>query len=88
MKRAGIILILAYKSIVSPYWPGVCRYTPTCSSHARKMIEEFGLWKGGILALRRLLLCNPFIGYVQNLKSRLKVKDLKGYTRFRNGETL
>lgn len=88
MKRVGIILISAYKSIVSPYWPGVCRYTPTCSSHAREMIEEFGLWKGGILALRRLLLCNPFIGYVQGVKFRLKAKDLKVYTRFQKGETL
>ena len=50
-----------YQQVVSPYMPGQCRYIPTCSEYARDAIEHLGAWKGGRLALVRLMRCNPFI---------------------------
>jgi uncharacterized protein len=60
MKRAMLGLIRLYQSVLSPYWPGRCRYTPTCSHYAREAVERLGPWRGSLLALRRLLRCRPF----------------------------
>ena len=37
-----------------------CRYIPTCSEYAVTAIERYGAWKGGRMALWRVLRCNPF----------------------------
>lgn len=37
-----------------------CRYIPTCSQYAITAIERYGAWKGGWMALWRILRCNPF----------------------------
>lgn len=53
-------LIRFYQRAISPYFPPCCRYTPTCSAYAVEAITRYGPWKGGWLALRRLLRCHPF----------------------------
>lgn len=40
-----------------------CRYSPTCSEYAREAIIEYGCFKGCIMAVKRILRCNPFGGY-------------------------
>ena len=60
--RAGLALIAAYKYLLSPlfYALGVrCRHEPTCSAYAADAIRAQGLWRGGWLALGRLLRCRP-----------------------------
>lgn len=42
--------------------PSPCRYQPTCSSYAIEAIELHGGLRGGWLAFRRILRCNPFGG--------------------------
>ncbi len=37
-----------------------CRYYPTCSNYAIEAIEEYGAFKGSIMAIKRILRCNPF----------------------------
>ena len=37
-----------------------CRYTPTCSEYAIQAIEKYGAVKGSLLAIWRILRCNPF----------------------------
>ncbi len=60
MKRILIALVRFYRSAVSPCRPPCCRFTPTCSQYALEALEKYGAWKGGWLALRRVLRCNPF----------------------------
>lgn len=38
----------------------MCRHTPTCSNYAIEAIEYYGAFKGSILALKRILRCNPW----------------------------
>ena len=60
MKRILIGLIRFYQKAISPMWPPCCRFIPTCSAYAVEAVEKYGAWKGGWLALRRVLRCNPF----------------------------
>ena len=57
-----LLLIKFYQAAISPLTPAACRYTPTCSQYAREAIAKYGPFKGGWLALRRILRCNPFGG--------------------------
>jgi putative membrane protein insertion efficiency factor len=60
MKNFVIKLIKFYRRRISPLFPPQCKYYPTCSQYAITAIERFGLFKGGLLALWRILRCNPF----------------------------
>lgn len=59
IKKVLISMILFYKSYISPGIKPCCRFYPTCSSYALEAIEKFGTVKGLLLALRRVLRCNP-----------------------------
>ncbi|KPQ40554.1 MAG: membrane protein insertion efficiency factor YidD [Phormidium sp. OSCR] len=59
-KKVFLTLIRAYRLLISPWTLPSCRFHPTCSTYAVEAIERFGPWRGGLLALRRLLRCHPF----------------------------
>ena len=60
MKILLIWLIQGYRVLISPLLPPNCRFQPTCSQYAIEALERFGSWRGGILAVRRVLRCHPF----------------------------
>ncbi|MCF2616208.1 membrane protein insertion efficiency factor YidD [Oscillibacter valericigenes] len=60
MKHVLIWLIKFYRKVISPYTPRCCNYIPTCSQYALEAIEKYGALKGGWLAFKRILRCNPF----------------------------
>lgn len=60
MTRLLLVLIRAYQRFVSPYTPPSCRFYPSCSTYAVDAIARHGAWRGGYLAVRRLLRCHPF----------------------------
>ena len=60
MKKVILLLIRFYKRAISPYLPEACRFKPTCSEYAYVAIERFGILKGGVMAIWRILRCNPF----------------------------
>lgn len=60
MKKLLLKMIRFYRRCISPYKPACCRFTPTCSAYAMEAIEKYGAIKGGFLALKRILRCNPF----------------------------
>ena len=46
MKYILIFLINIYRAYISPRFPAVCRYTPTCSQYALEAIRKYGALKG------------------------------------------
>ncbi len=60
MKRVLLGLIRFYRKYVSPSRPPSCRFIPTCSAYALEAVEKYGALKGGWLAVRRFLKCQPF----------------------------
>ena len=59
-KRIMLGMIRFYRRFISPMFPPCCRFTPTCSAYALEAIQKYGALKGGYLAMRRILRCNPF----------------------------
>jgi putative membrane protein insertion efficiency factor len=60
MKKILIFLIKSYHKYISPILPGACRFYPTCSTYTVEAIERFGVIRGSLLGLWRILRCNPF----------------------------
>ena len=59
MKHVLIVLVKFYRKWISPMRRPCCRYIPTCSQYALQALEKYGAFKGGWLAFRRILRCNP-----------------------------
>ena len=63
--RTISVVLAAYKLAISPLihsvsgTTGACRFQPTCSEYAAIAISEYGIVRGGWMALSRLLRCHP-----------------------------
>lgn len=57
-----ILLIRIYQRVLSPLFPSACRYTPTCSHYTVEALQSHGLWKGSLLAIKRIGSCHPWGG--------------------------
>ena len=55
-----ILLIHFYRFCISPFTPPSCRFTPTCSRYFLDAVGEWGIAVGTVLALWRVIRCNPF----------------------------
>jgi hypothetical protein len=53
-------LIWIYRRTLSPVLGARCRFEPSCSAYAEEAIGVHGALRGGLLALWRLLRCQPF----------------------------
>lgn len=60
MAKVLIFMIRLYQRFISPLFPRQCRFYPTCSEYSVLALQKYGLRKGGLLALRRIVKCHPF----------------------------
>ena len=61
ISRIMIAMIRGYQKYISPYkLYSHCKYRPTCSEYAVQALRRFGCIKGTLLAVWRILRCNPF----------------------------
>lgn len=56
------LLVRLYQLTLGTVLPNACRYQPSCSNYALEALRLHGASRGSLLALRRLLRCNPFSG--------------------------
>jgi putative membrane protein insertion efficiency factor len=52
-------LVDFYRARISPLLPPLCRFEPSCSAYAREALIRHGALKGTLLAIWRVLRCNP-----------------------------
>jgi hypothetical protein len=56
-----------YRAALSPMIHAIngpaCRFEPSCSEYARDALAEYGIVRGGAMALWRVGRCNPFGGH-------------------------
>ncbi|MBG93280.1 MAG: membrane protein insertion efficiency factor YidD [Chloroflexi bacterium] len=60
IKSTLLGLIRTYQFAISPLLGPSCKYSPTCSAYAHTAIIRFGVTKGSVFTIKRLLKCHPF----------------------------
>jgi uncharacterized protein len=59
MRVALIWAVRSYQTLVSPALPRSCKYHPSCSQYAIDAVTQYGAMRGLVLAVWRLMRCNP-----------------------------
>jgi putative membrane protein insertion efficiency factor len=59
-QKLALVVLIAYKAVISPWLGPACRFTPTCSEYASEAIGRYGVLRGVRKACMRLLRCHPF----------------------------
>ena len=59
-----IKFIKGYRFLISPLLGHSCRYLPTCSEYSIEALTTYGLFKGLLMSIKRILSCHPikFLG--------------------------
>ena len=60
MWRVAVFLIKLYQKFVSPLFLPSCRFNPSCSEYAVQAYTKYGIFRGTIKSVWRILRCNPF----------------------------
>ena len=59
-RNAGVLLLRAYRKLISPLYGDVCRYYPSCSAYGLGSVQQQGLLVGSALTAWRIVRCNPW----------------------------
>lgn len=59
-RNVCVLVLRAYRAIISPLYGDVCRYYPSCSHYALKSIQLHGVVKGIALGSWRIARCHPW----------------------------
>lgn len=60
VRQLVVLPIRAYQRLLSPVLGERCKYYPSCSEYAAQSILRFGILRGLVLAVWRLVRCNPW----------------------------
>jgi putative membrane protein insertion efficiency factor len=74
--------VAIYRAAVSPLIHAIngpaCRYEPSCSVYARDAISQYGIVRGGAMALWRIARCNPLGGHgFDPVRGRGRAKEVE-----------
>ncbi|MBG0716705.1 membrane protein insertion efficiency factor YidD [Microbacterium sp. 2C] len=78
-RNLGLVVLQAYRSVISPLYGDVCKYYPSCSAYAVGAVQQHGLLKGSALTAARLARCHPW--------ARGGVDDVPLHAHFRHDLT-
>lgn len=59
-RNVGVVLLRAYRAVISPLYGDVCRYYPSCSAYGLGSVQQRGLLVGSALTAWRIVRCNPW----------------------------
>lgn len=59
LSRAALLGAIRLYQAVRLNKPSPCRFVPSCSTYAAEAISTHGIWRGGLMALRRVGRCRP-----------------------------
>jgi len=76
MKKILIKAIKWYQKNISARTPPACRHFPTCSNYAIEALEIHGWFFGSLLAIKRILKCNPCVKSSIDLVPPKKKSDM------------
>ncbi|SMG48439.1 membrane protein insertion efficiency factor YidD [Agreia pratensis] len=68
-RNVAVVVLRAYRAVISPLYGDVCRYYPSCSSYTLQAIQHRGLSVGAGLGILRIARCHPWAaGGVDDVK--------------------
>lgn len=53
-------IVRLYQRLISPLLPPVCRFVPSCSQYFIDAVAAYGVARGTLKGIWRILRCNPF----------------------------
>ena len=59
-RNVAVLVLRAYRAVISPLYGDVCRYYPSCSSYTLQAIQQRGVIVGSSLGLYRIARCHPW----------------------------
>ena len=59
-RNVCVVILRAYRAVISPLYGDVCRYYPSCSHYALQAIQQHGVFKGIWLGSLRIARCHPW----------------------------
>jgi putative membrane protein insertion efficiency factor len=60
LRYIPIILIDIYQKLISPVFSPTCRFYPSCSTYTRQAFKKYGILKGCLYSVTRIVRCHPF----------------------------
>jgi uncharacterized protein len=63
MKWLALFAIRLYQRTISRVLPPSCRFVPSCSEYGYEAIARYGILRGGVMAVWRVMRCNPWGGH-------------------------
>jgi putative membrane protein insertion efficiency factor len=79
-RNVCVVILRAYRAVISPLYGDVCRYYPSCSAYALGAIQQHGVIKGIALGSWRIARCHPWAkGGVDDVPERSLPRQI---TRF------
>ena len=59
-RNVAVLVLRAYRAVISPLYGDVCRYYPSCSHYTYEAVEKYGWLRGGWMGAARIARCHPF----------------------------
>ncbi|WP_295790941.1 membrane protein insertion efficiency factor YidD [uncultured Microbacterium sp.] len=70
-RNACVVVLRAYRAVISPLYGNVCRYHPSCSRYALEAIQQYGVVRGTAMGAWRIVRCNPWAaGGIDDVRER------------------
>ncbi|MFT6337456.1 MAG: putative membrane protein insertion efficiency factor [Halioglobus sp.] len=63
LKKIFTFPIKLYQWFISPILGPTCRYSPSCSHYMLQAIDEWGIFRGTWIGLKRIGRCHPWGGH-------------------------
>jgi len=60
LKNIVIFFIRFYRKALSPLKLPTCRFYPSCSEYSLECVKKYGVVKGALKGIARILKCHPF----------------------------
>jgi putative membrane protein insertion efficiency factor len=80
-RNVCVLILRAYRAVISPLYGDVCRYYPTCSHYALQAIQRYGVVRGVWMGTRRIARCHPWAeGGIDDVPARSR--ERYALTRF------
>ena len=54
-----LVPVYFYRGVISPMLSGSCRFYPSCSYYTLTSVKRFGVFRGYVMGVKRIVRCRP-----------------------------